>query len=655
MDDVSSVVAEPLSAVVLPFWFPDSPIVIGTGVENGEPLLFPYELRTEHVYVLGKTRMGKSTVQAAMALQDIDHGVGCCLLDPHGDIVNDVLARVPGHAAHRVVVLDGLDNPPFSLNLYECGDGDTERAVSRVVEVFKKLWDEKSWGPNIEYVLRNTARTVIPSGGTMLDVPRLFDEKDQRRFFLRRVDNPAVHRFWAHIDKLDRAVSQEWQLIGSTINKLDAFVGDERLRPIIGQRISTVRFDELMDDKTCLLVRLPIARLGEDVVHLVGSTMLQLILEATHRRAHMPADQRKRFHLYVDEYHRFATGSSADLMTDAGKFNVGITVAHQFRGQLDDDNRGATLQMGNAILFRLNGADAEEVVQGLKRPDPELSVVGMKPKLVTPPRPWNHLKQHGFDEPTGRATRLIQQQLSQFEEERAWRKEDQATIRDLYDQYKRTGSPTRSEELFDRLKGLGNWKAVMNYDVDTFLAEIEAKIDTFLVMRIQNPEDTTEAYRFMADELHPAWDFGVRVGFRLYPRFIHQDIDALMKKDTEDDDVVFKEIGNFVAANPPRVHSGEFEPIYGPPPTMADIEKRLAAELSTLPRWTAHCKIGEEEFRMTTIPLTEVELTDFAAAIRLRSFDRFAPRMAVEEEDEVMFADDRPDPPSEDEPPPRWN
>ena len=344
-------------------------IRLGMGKETGLLEMAPHD-RMQHTYVIGGTGEGKSTLLARMIGQDIKAGRGVCVLDPNIDLVWDVLHQIPPEREDDVVFLNPLAvDRPFGLNLYECGDLSNqllfERTQDAAMHVYEKLWGPDGvkpagWGARMENILRNATSTTIDAGLTMTELPELLENAEFRARVLPHIQHPAVRTWWERRynqwDKRDRA---NW--IEAVVNKTDAFVTRTTIRHIVGQAQSTLRVRELIDDGKILLVPLPGALLGEEVATLLGSMIVAQILTGVLSRMDTDRRDRRPYFLYADEFQYWASEDFARLIAEGRKFGVAVTMAHQFRDQLDYRTRMATLSVGNLIAFRVSGIDAQEL------------------------------------------------------------------------------------------------------------------------------------------------------------------------------------------------------------------------------------------------------------------------------------------------------
>lgn len=348
--------------------------VLGTEVKCNQAVELSSAGRRQGTYVLGINGTGKSTLLLNIALQDIAAGDGLCLLDPHGDLVEDVLTRIPAERADDVILFDPADiERPFGLNLFECENPDdpkqVDRACSEIVLTFKKLFPD-FWGPRMEDLIRHSVLTLIATPGcTLLDMLPLLTDDEARRRYVARTNDPVIRHYWEQAFPENRRSQSEW--VSSSLNKIGRFLTNPVIRNIVAQPKSSFDFRKVMDEGKVLLVNLSKGQLGEDNSALLGSVLVGKILIAALSRAEVSQEQRRPFHLIVDEYHSFATESFPTLQSEGRKFGIDTVVAHQYRDQLDQLNRGSTLNVGNFVLFRLTGRDGRDMAMQFDNTPPE--------------------------------------------------------------------------------------------------------------------------------------------------------------------------------------------------------------------------------------------------------------------------------------------
>lgn len=334
---------------------------LGHDKKTGKAIDLPRSVRSTHLYVIGVTGTGKSTLLLLLILACCAAGLGLLVCDPNVDLVKNVLRCLPKSRHKDVILLNPSDyEHPFGLNLFTCLDPTNPIAVSRtasvVVGVFRKLFGS-TWGPRLEDVLRNVALTFIENPGhTLADVPLLFEDEHFRARLIRRVTNRQVRRFWERYDSMSPAAQREFT--ESTSNKIRAFLSQPLLENIFGQPTTTVDFRAAMDSGKIILLPLASGIIGQDAATLIGSVVVGQATQATLARANQPESQRRRFAIYIDELQNVVTDDIETLAAQARKYRVELTVAHQFIKQLDERTAEAVSQIPSRIVFKVTAKDA---------------------------------------------------------------------------------------------------------------------------------------------------------------------------------------------------------------------------------------------------------------------------------------------------------
>jgi hypothetical protein len=372
--------------------------------EGGAYITLSTKARTRGLYCIGRTGTGKTTFLVNQILQDIALGHGVIFLEPHGDATLDVLSRIPPSREKDVILLDPSDTAfPFGLNSLVCPDLSdpalVDRTNDRLMHVFKKLWgplsDNPSWGPQLENVLSNCLNTLIENQGTTLaEVPLLLRNEAARANLLMGVTRPWAKWFWEE-DYGQWSDRLQHERTESTLNKVLLFLTKQTVSAIVGQATSTINFREIMDQQKILLIRLPIVTVGEDVASLLGTMLIAEVLNAALSRIDIPEADRKICCLYCDEFQRFATPDMASILAEARKFNLCATIAHQFRSQLDHANLGATLNVGNIVVFQVLGQDGKDLASQFDCTPPPPEIIGSNPIFTYKQDVTGHLKQYG--------------------------------------------------------------------------------------------------------------------------------------------------------------------------------------------------------------------------------------------------------------------
>ncbi len=317
--------------------------------------------RRRHTYVIGKTGMGKTNLLENMIISDIKSGKGVAVIDPHGDLAEAVLNFVPASRINDVIYFNPADvDFPIAFNVMEQVDSKYRHLVaSGLIGVFKKIWAD-SWGPRLEYLLRNVILALLEyPGSTLLGVPRMFIDKEYRKKVVSKVSDPVVKAFW--LNEFTK-YSQQFTVdaISPIQNKVGQFLSSSLVRNIISQTHSTIDMREIMDNKKIFIVNLAKGKIGEDYSALLGAMLITKIQLAAMGRADVPEEERKDFYLYVDEFQNFATESFAGILSEARKYRLDLIIAHQYIGQLEEEVRDAIFgNIGTLISFRVGAADAE--------------------------------------------------------------------------------------------------------------------------------------------------------------------------------------------------------------------------------------------------------------------------------------------------------
>jgi hypothetical protein len=320
--------------------------------------------RQRHMYVIGKTGMGKSTLLENMAAQDIMNGEGMAFIDPHGSAAEKLLEYVPEHRVNDVVYFAPFDlDNPVSFNVMEdVGPDKRHLVVSGLMSTFKKIWVD-AWSARMEYILTNALLALIEyPDTTLLSVNRLFSDKHYRNRVIDYVKDPAVKAFWTEefAAYTDRFAAEALPAIQ---NKIGQFTGNPLIRNIIGQPHSSFDIRKMMDEKKILIVNLSKGLVGETNANLLGSMLTTRIYLAAMSRADLPVEQMKQmpnFYFYVDEFQSFANATFANILSEARKYHLNLIIAHQYIEQMEEDVRNAVFgNVGSTISFRVGPFDAE--------------------------------------------------------------------------------------------------------------------------------------------------------------------------------------------------------------------------------------------------------------------------------------------------------
>jgi len=317
--------------------------------------------RRRHMYVIGKTGMGKTNLLENMVIQDIRNGHGVCYIDPHGDTAEKLLKSIPSERINDVIYFNPADQQfPIAYNVMEAVDPEYRHLISSgLIGVFKKIWAD-SWGPRLEYILRNALLALLEyPGSTLLGVTRILVDKKYRERVVEKVSDPVVKMFWTEeFTKWNDKVIAE--VISPIQNKVGQFLSSSLIRNIVGQTQSTFDVRDLMDQRKILILNLSKGRIGEDNSALLGAMMITKIQLAAMARVDISEEDRKDFYLYVDEFQNFATESFANILSEARKYRLNLILANQYIEQIDEKVRDAIFgNAGTIISFRVGAQDAE--------------------------------------------------------------------------------------------------------------------------------------------------------------------------------------------------------------------------------------------------------------------------------------------------------
>lgn len=320
--------------------------------------------RTRHMYVIGKTGMGKSTLLENMAVQDIQSGEGLCFIDPHGKTAELLLNYVPEHRIKDVLYFAPFDTDfPASFNVMEdVGYDKRHLVVSGLMSTFKKIWVD-AWSARMEYILGNTLLALLEyPGATLLGVNKMLSDKAYRKKVVDNISDPAVKSFW--VDEFAKYTEKfAAEATPAIQNKIGQFTNNPLIRNIIGQPKSSFDIRKMMDERKIIIVNLSKGRVGESNANLLGAMLITKIYLAAMSRADVAEKTLKtlpNFYLFVDEFQSFANESFADILSEARKYKLNLTIAHQYIEQMSEEVRAAVFgNVGTMIVFRVGAYDAE--------------------------------------------------------------------------------------------------------------------------------------------------------------------------------------------------------------------------------------------------------------------------------------------------------
>jgi hypothetical protein len=322
------------------------------------------EDRMRHIYVIGKTGTGKSELLKDMILQDIRAGKGLCFMDPHGDALQDIMKLIPPERAEDVIYFNPSDTErPMGLNLLEAKTEDEKHfAATAVINMMYKLFDPYKTGivgPRFEHGVRNAMLTAMAEpGNTFVEVMRIMTDSKFVQDLLPKVTDPMVRRYWT--DQIAQTADfHKSEVLDYTVSKFGRFVTNRVIRNIVGQSVSSFNFRQIMDEGKILLINLAKGELGEENSNFLGLILVPRILMAAMSRADVPVEARRDFYLYVDEFQNFATPDFAVILSEARKYRLGLCVANQFIGQVEEEVKNAVFgNVGTIVAFRVGVTDA---------------------------------------------------------------------------------------------------------------------------------------------------------------------------------------------------------------------------------------------------------------------------------------------------------
>ena len=353
---------------------PEEGIILGKNIYRDvvKDVKMKREDRRRHTYIIGKSGVGKSVLLAAMAVQDIINGEGVCVIDPHGDLISDIIGRVPPERAEDVILFAPADTArPLALNLLEFDPRYPEQktfVINEMIKIFDKLYDLKATGgPIFEQYIRNAMLLVMShpeSGSTLMEIPKVLADPAFRKMKLEKCADPTVVDFWRKEAEKAGGEAALANVVPYITSKLTSFISNDTMRPIIAQQTSSFNLRDIMDTKKILLVDLSKGLIGEMNAHLLGMILVGKILMSALSRTDEPAEKRLDFYLYIDEFQNFTTDSVNSILSEARKYNLNLIIAHQYLGQLvkgqDTSIKNAVFgNVGTWLLFKIGSEDAE--------------------------------------------------------------------------------------------------------------------------------------------------------------------------------------------------------------------------------------------------------------------------------------------------------
>ncbi len=355
---------------------PQEGVILGKNIYRGKETLVRIkdEDRVRHMYVIGMTGVGKSYLQSGLAMQDVAAGHGMCFIDPHGDDLEEILARVPKERAEDVIFFDPSDTErPIGLNMLEYETEEQKTfVVNEVMNIFDKLYDLRATGgPMFEQYFKNACYLIMDdpeSGSTLMEISRVLADDDFRNYKLSKCKSQIVKDFWEKEALKAGGEASLQNMVPYITSKLTAFTANDLMRPIISQQKTTVDFFEAMNSGKIVLVKLAKGKIGNINANLLGMIIVGKILMAALARGDVPASERRDFYLFIDEFQNFLTDSIETILSEARKYRLALTIGHQYIGQLikNGETKFKDAIFGNVgtkVAFRIGVDDAEQLTK----------------------------------------------------------------------------------------------------------------------------------------------------------------------------------------------------------------------------------------------------------------------------------------------------
>jgi hypothetical protein len=378
-----------------PVNLPETGVLLGRNIYRGQEtkIFIKRDDRRRHMYVLGRTGSGKTEIMKYMSVQDIKNGEGLCIIDPHGDFIEDILPHIPKERAEDVILFEPFDmERPMGLNMLQV-DSEEQKdfAVQEMISIFYKLvTDPAMLGPMFEHNMRNAMLTLMADEehpGTIADIPRIFTDTEFQKYKLSKVKDPVVRLFWEK-EMAKTSDFHKSEMLGYLISKVGRFVENSMMRNIVGQSKSSFNFREVMDKRKILLINLAKGKVGELNAKLLGLIIVSKLQMAALSRADMREDDRPDFYLYVDEFQNFITDAFSSILSEARKYRLNLIIAHQYLGQLEQqagaqgagskDLRDAVFgNAGSMVSFRIGAEDSEVMAKEFKPTFNEFDLVNI--------------------------------------------------------------------------------------------------------------------------------------------------------------------------------------------------------------------------------------------------------------------------------------
>lgn len=338
-------------------------IILGTIIDGRQEkgVLLQRQDRRRHLYIIGKTGTGKSTLLKNLITQDIRDGEGVAVLDPHGDLVEELLNYIPSYRINDVVYFNPADlDYPVGFNILNQADSTLLPLVaSNCVSVFKNLWSD-SWGPRLEYILHNSILSLleIPNSSLLL-LPRLLTDQVYREEVIKKLQNSIVKNFWlSEFNRWNQKFQSE--AISPVQNKVGAFLSDSLLRNILSQSKNKFDLGWMMDNRKIFLANLSAGQIGQHAANLLGGLLITQFHLSSMKRARLPEERRQDFYLYADEIQNFSTESFSSILSESRKYRLNLTLANQYLEQIPERIQKSIFgNIGSLVAFRVGSRDAE--------------------------------------------------------------------------------------------------------------------------------------------------------------------------------------------------------------------------------------------------------------------------------------------------------
>ncbi len=374
---------EKIKEFLPPADLPKEGLILGKNIFRGKETIVRVkdDDRRRHIYIIGQTGTGKSAFLFNLAKQDILNDKGLAVLDPHGDLINDLLSVIPQERYDDVIVFDpGELSKPLGLNMLEYNPNQPEQKtfiINELIEIFEQLYDLRQvGGPMFEQYMRNALLLLMDDPeerATLIEVPRVFADAEFRHRLLEKCKNTLTYNFWVkEAEKAGGEAALE-NITPYITSKFNIFLSNDYIRPMISQKENSIDFRRVMDAGKILLVNLSKGKIGEINARLLGMIIVGKLFMASLSRTDIPQDERKDFYLYMDEFQNFTTKTISQILSEARKYRLNLTLAHQFIGQLKEDTAKAVFgNVGTKIVFRVGAEDAEKLA---KEFEPSLKLI----------------------------------------------------------------------------------------------------------------------------------------------------------------------------------------------------------------------------------------------------------------------------------------